>query len=336
MCRALFACLRGGRRCTINLTMTPALRWRVFVFAAIAINLIALLMVRLAPRPAVGIGAAFDVAITVPALYWVLVVRGGLQPLVSLVPLCLRGVVRATYLAPGSAWARPAVGAAAEFAVFALIAVRLRRGWRASGTDRDVLERIEAAAREIVPVRRVAAILSSELAVFYFAFATWRRSPDVPTGSQAFSIHEQSGVAALFGTLAGVSVMEAALVHLVVMRWSAAAAWVLTGCSIYGMVWLVAMARAFVVRPVLVQEGGLVVRSSMMWTVRVPLEMIRAVESAGGDFDMKLPPASEPNVVLRFAGPVTARGMYGMTRQDISSLGLAVDDRSGFLRALRQ
>jgi hypothetical protein len=315
--------------------MTSALRWRVFVFAAIAINLIAFLMVRLAPRPAVGIGAALDVAITVPALYWMLVVRGGLQPLVTLAPLCLLGLVRATYLAPGIARARPAVGAAAEFAAFALIAVRLRRGWHAAGVDRDVLERIEAAAREIVPVRRVAAILSTELAVFYFAFASWRRSPAVPSGSQAFSIHEQSGVAALFGTLAGVSVMEAALVHLVVMRWSAAAAWVLTGLSIYGMIWLAALARAFVMRPVLVQEGHLVVRSGMMWTVRVSLGMICAVESAGGDFDLKLPPASEPNVLLRFAAPTTAHGMYGMTRR-ISSLGLAVDDRNGFVRALRQ
>ena len=211
--------------------------------------------------------------------------------------------MRATYLAPGIAWARPAVGAAAELAVVALIAVRLRRGLRAAGSRSRLLARIEAAAREIVPSRRVAAILASEIAVFYYAFASWKQRRTC-RGSRAFSIHEQSGVAALFGMLAGVSVMEAALVHLVVMRWSVAAAWVLSALSIYGMVWLVAMARAFVLRPVLVQEGELVARSGMMWTVRVPL----ADDRRGGigrrrNFDMKLPPASEPNVVLRLAGP---------------------------------
>jgi hypothetical protein len=314
--------------------MTTAHRWKAFVFAAIAINLIALLMVRQAPRPAVGIGAALDVAVTVPALYFLLVVRGGLQPLVSLAPVCLLGLVRATYLAPGVAWARPAMGAAAEIAVFALIGVRLRRGWRAAGSDGDVLERIEIASREIVPARRVAAVLASELAVFYYAFASWGKAPHVPAGARAFSIHEQSGATALFGMLAGVSAIEAALVHLVVMRWSVAAAWVLTGFSVYGGIWLAAMARGFAMRPVLVEGGEVVARSGMMWTVRIPLEAIRAVEPGGGTFDWKAPPASEPNVVFRLAEPVTARGMYGLRRR-ISSVALAVDDRSGFVRALR-
>ncbi len=49
---------------------------------------------------------------------------------------------------------------------------------------------------------------------------------------------------------------------------------------------------------------------------------------------MKLPPAVEPNVVLRFAAPVTAEGMYGMTKW-ITSLGLAIDDRRAFERALQ-
>ncbi len=103
--------------------MTWALRWRTFAFAALAINLIAFLMVRLVPRPAVGAGAALDVAITVPALYFLLIVRGGVQPLVSLIPLCLLGLLRATYLAPQIAWARPWAGAAAEIAVIAVIGV---------------------------------------------------------------------------------------------------------------------------------------------------------------------------------------------------------------------
>jgi hypothetical protein len=68
------------------------------------------------------------VAITVPALYFLLVIRSGLQPVVYVLPLCLLGLVRATYLAPQIAWTRPAVAASAELAVVARIALRLRRG----------------------------------------------------------------------------------------------------------------------------------------------------------------------------------------------------------------
>jgi hypothetical protein len=313
--------------------VTHAIRWKVFALAAVAINLVAFLMARLAPRPAVEFGAAVDVAVTVPALYFLLIVRGGMQPLASLLPLCLLGILRATYVAPGIAWARPVVGVGVELALAALIVGRVRRGLKSRGQSADVLDRLETAALEIVPARRLAAVLASELAVFYYAFAAWRRTPHVPAGARAFSIHEQSGVAALFGMLAGVSVMEAALVHLVVMRWSVAAAWGLTTLSGYGAIWLIAMARAFVLRPVLLEGGELVVRSGMMWTARVPLEAIAASEPGGAKCGLRVPPASEPNVTLRLSEAVTARGMYGMTRQ-VASIGLAVDDRDAFMRAL--
>ena len=84
----------------------------------------------------------------------------------------------------------------------------------------------------MVPVERVAAVLAGEIAVLWYAFASWRRGPEVPAGARAFSIcTQQSGVAQLFGFLAGVSVMEAALMHLVVARWSVITAWVLTASA---------------------------------------------------------------------------------------------------------
>jgi hypothetical protein len=313
--------------------MTVGMRWKVFALAAVGINLIAFLMVRLVGRPAVEFGAAMDVAITVPALYFLLLVRGGVTPAISMLPVCLLGILRATYLVQGMGWARPAAGAAVEIVLVALIVGRLRRGLKTQGRAGDVLERMEAAAIETVPSRRLAAVLASELAVFYYAFAAWRRKPQVPVAARAFSVHLESGVAALFGVLAGVSVMEAALVHLLVTRWSTSAAWVLTGLSGYGCVWLIAQARAFVLRPVLVEGGELVVRSGMMWTTRVPLQAIAAVEVGGPKCDLRVPPASQPTVTLRLSESVEAQGMYGMRRR-VASIALAVDDREGFLRAV--
>jgi hypothetical protein len=129
-------------------------------------------------------------------------------------------------------------------------------------------------------------------------------------------------------------VVETFLVHLVVMRWSLLAAWILSALSTYGTVWLVAAARAFVLRPVLVEADELIARSGILWTVRIPLAAIAAVEPGGTDHAMKLPPASQPNVILRLSRPVIAHGMYGLTRR-ISSLALAIDDRNGFERAIR-
>src|SRR5205814_1155171 len=102
-----------------------------------------------------------------------LIVRGGLQPAISVIPLMLLGLVRATYLAPRIASVRPLVAVAAEVAMVALIVTRVRRG----GV--------------------VARVLASELDVLRYAFAMWRRTPDVLAGARAYMIHRQSGVATL-------------------------------------------------------------------------------------------------------------------------------------------
>lgn len=63
-----------------KIQMSAALRWRLFFAAALTINVAAFLMVRTMPKTPVSYGAAFDVAVTVPLLYFFLVVRSGLQP----------------------------------------------------------------------------------------------------------------------------------------------------------------------------------------------------------------------------------------------------------------
>ena len=306
-------------------------RWKAFAGATLAINALCFALVRLAPRPQVEFGAAVDVAITVPLLYVLLIVRAGLAPAVSAIPLCLLGILRATWLAPGIAFARPLVSALAEIAIVGLLVVRVRRGLRVSRAG-DLLERMEHAAREVIPAYRAAAILAGELAVFWYAFAWPRRRPEVPDGARGFTIHRQSGVALLFGFLAGVSVMEAALVHFIVARWSVLAAWILTALSIYGAIWMTAVARSFALRPVLVTGDELIVRAGLLWTVRIRRSAITLADS-GSSCDLRVPLLSDPNVILRLDGPVLARGIYGITR-NVQTIGLGLDDPSSFRDSL--
>jgi len=312
---------------------SSATRWKIFIAAAVAINVLAFLLVRAIPRAPVQGGAAFDVALTVPLLYFLLIVRAGLQPAASVAPLLLLGMLRASYLVPSAALVRPALAASVELAVAALLVHRLRRGLNTANAQEDVPERLAAAAREIVPARRIAAVLASELAGFFYALS-WRRKAHVPAGARAFSIHRESGIAALFGVLAGASLVEAALVHLVIARWSVAAAWLLTALSVYGALWLTAIARSFVLRPVLMEDQFLVVRTGILWSARIPRGTI--VVAGSGVAPGKKPltyPLCAPNVTLHLSQPVAAHGLYGM-RREVCTVALQLDDRDAFLRAL--
>jgi hypothetical protein len=297
--------------------------------AALAINALCFALVRLIPRPQVEFGAAVDVAITVPALYLLLIVRAGLAPAASVTSLFVLGLLRATWLAPRLAIARPLVSAAAEVAICALLIMRVRRGLHTTNGG-DLLERLESVAREIVPSCRATAVLAGELAIFWYAFASWRCAPDVPDGAHAFTLHRQSGVATLFGFLSGVSLMEAALIHLLVARWSVTVAWVLTALSVYGAVWLAAVARSFVLNPVLVTETEVIVRAGLLWSLRLPRGSA-TIERPGAVCDLRVPILADPNVVLRLAEPMIARGLYGITRK-VTTVAVGFDDPAAFTR----
>jgi hypothetical protein len=290
--------------------MTVAKQTRVWLFfgLAMSINIIDPMLVRAITKPPVAIAAAFDLAVVVPALYFWLVVRSGIQPLTTMIPLCLLALFRATWIMPGLSMTRPLLAGGVEIAVVALIVTRTRR-------------------------RLVTAIAADEIAVLYYAFAAWRRKPEVPPGMEAYSTHQRAGTAVLFGSLAAISVVEAPLLHLLVMRWNVKAAWVLTVLSVYGAIWLVGMARAFVLRPVLVGNGELVIRSGLLWTLHAPLDRIASIHRGGGASDLRLCPGGDPNVAMEFSEPMIAAGMFGRRRR-VTRVALSIDDPPAFERAL--
>lgn len=314
------------------MTISKQTRLWFFFALALSINIIDPRLARAFSKPPVALAAAFDMAVVVPVLYFWLMVRGGIQPLATMLPLCLLALFRATSVVPGPPMVRPLLAAGVEVAAIALIVSRTRRSLR-STRGGDVVERMEAVLLTFVRVPLLAAIAAGELAVLYYAFAAWRRAPEVPPGVQAFSIHERSGSASLFGVFAGISVVETPLVHLVVRHWSVTAAWILTAISAYGAIWLLGMSRALVLRPILVGNGELVIRSGILWTLRVPLSRIASIQCGAGKSDLRLCPGGDPNLAMEFSEPVVAAGIFGI-RRPVKRVALSLDDVAGFGRAL--
>ncbi len=177
--------------------------------------------------------------------------------------------------------------------------------------------------------------MSGELAVLYYAFASWRSTPDIPEGARAFSTHERAGTAQLFGLLAGLSAIEIPLVHLVVMRWSVAFAWVLTAVSIYGAIWFVAIARSLVLCPILADAHQLVIRHGLLWNLRVPLTAIASYRTGDDPAAFRFRPAGDPTIVLEFSEPAVALGMFGI-RRPLDRIALSVDDPDGLIAQLER
>ncbi|MBZ5728983.1 MAG: hypothetical protein LAP87_28895 [Acidobacteriia bacterium] len=270
-----------------------------------------------------------------PLLYFLLVARGQPKARFTLVPMCLVALLRASYVAPGMGWTRPVIGAAAEIAIVSLVLVRVRRGRRAGGQDGDVLERLRAACLEVVRIPVAANVLATELAFFWYGLCSWRAKPHAPAGARVFPVYERSSAGLFFAAAAGMGVVEALVAHAIVMRWSQAAAWVLSGLSIYGTVWLIALSRSFWLRPCYLQNGELVLRNGLLWSLRVPLHQIASMSPARGErADLSMPPATDGNLRLEFSSPVTVRKLYGFEWR-VRSVAVSVDDPEALLQCFR-
>ena len=282
-----------------------------------------------------------DLLIVIPlAFYWLAVRRAG-WPARTLVPLFLFSLT-------GAAWVLPeqremlkrlseVLSIPAEIGLVAWIGVRTVRSLkRTSGEGTgDMLERLREVAREILPVRAVSEAIAFEMAVVYFSLFSWRRRPDVTSAARVFTYHRTSGYGALGFAFLIVTLAEAIPVHLLVNRWSPRAAWLLTSLAAYGLLWFLADYRATRLRPILLDEETLCLRTGLRWTVRIPRSHVVAIHRQAPKseaFIRAALPAMTP-LWIELSEPVTAQGPYGKEKQ-ARWISVGVDDAKAFREAL--
>ena len=294
------------------------------------------------------LGLTFDLTLTVPLLFYLLVVRPVRLPPAALVPAVVLSFVGAALVLPPDRQHYLHLGrvlvAPAELLLAGLAVRRVRRAVResrAAAESVDVVEVIRHAVRSGIPLARVADAVTSEVAILYYALFSWRTQPVVGARDLAFTYHRKSGYVGLLGTLAGVTVVEAAAVHLLVQGWSRTAAWVLTALSLYGLLWLLGFLQAVRLRPVLLAPDALHLRVGLRWSARIPYERIARVAPAGiaapdrraaGYLHAAL--LGAPRLLLDLDEPVEVEGLYGLAKRGVSRVGVTVDDHAVFMAEL--
>jgi hypothetical protein len=319
--------------------MTRRAHLHLFAFALLAAGIyaaeVAIVRMRWQKPDLVAAGVMLDLIVVVPLVYWLVAVRRGGWPRLSVVPVVLLGVLASALLLPNDhALLRQVVRILAipyEIGLVTWIAVRTRRALRRNPEDGDALERIRAVALDVLPGRKVAEAIGFEMAVLYYSLLSWRRRP-----AEGFTNYRKSGYGALVFALLLVMAAEGIPAHILVMRWSPVAAWILTILTAYGVLFFLADWRALRLRPVLVDGGELRIRLGVRCTATVPRELIAAVHR-------KRPAGSEPCIRaslpgpmplwIELTGPVTATGPYGRERQ-ARWISITVDDPEGFRQAL--
>ena len=296
-----------------------------------------------------------DLAVLVPVLYWLLVVRGG-APRLSLVPVCLLSLFAAGALVPSEHHqALNALETAAiplEIGLVGYLFWSVRRALRAEHAaagesdgkgEWDPLTRLQSAAKRLLGPGRGAEIVAFEATVLYFAFASWRRRAPEPAQNEVFITHHRKALysMAFIGILIA-SPIELVPVHWLLGLWSETAAWIVTGLSIYGLVWLVGDYRAIVLGPSRLADGKFLFRLGLRWRADILLEQIRSCqklsaadkEALKGRKDvLRATLLGEPSHLIELEAPIDCDGPYGLRRQT-SLIALSLDQEKDFEAAL--
>src|SRR5689334_16540006 len=155
--------------------MTRRAHLHLFAFVLLAVGIYAaeaaIVRMRWRTPDLVAVGVMLDLIVVVPLAYWLVAVRRGGWPRLSVVPVVLLGILASALLLPHDhGLLRNVVRVLAipyEIALVTWIAVRTRRALRRNPEDGDTLERIRMVARDVLPSRRVAEAIGFEMAAIY-------------------------------------------------------------------------------------------------------------------------------------------------------------------------
>ena len=318
----------------------------LFSFSALTIVAIAAMLVRsraFASHPEVASwGLTFDLTITIPAIYWLLVVRSGRMRPATIAPIFLTGAALAALIVPRDQQQflhqLRLVAVPLDVLTVAVVAQRLI-AMRRQAAGHDAESNIRRAVQSLFGSGAAGSAVASEISIAYYALFCWRRQPVIPVDAQPITVHERSGWGSVVASILVLFAAESVGMHLAVQLWSVKAAWIVTALDLYGMLWLVGDYHAIRLRPTLLRAGAIEVRHGLRWSGVVERGNVAAVERVRTEADwkrrrtLKLALLEEPQYVIRLHSPVVVTGIAGW-RKTIDSIAVRPDDPVVFERAL--
>ncbi|MEZ5338476.1 MAG: hypothetical protein R3F46_09440 [bacterium] len=331
-----------------------ALLWPFLLLAGCIYGIALLICLRLPalPQPQLLADAvSLDLTVTLTLGYWLLIARPQRLPWAAVAACFAGSLLFAELLLPGQypglLTPLAIIAAPLELLLIGFIVLTVRRYLRLLASRRkadagsvDMLQILRDCTAEVTGRNRIAELLASELAMLHYACSRPALHDSSKTARDVFSYHERCSYGSLVLAVSILAGFELVAVHaLVASLWSHGLAWLLSGLSAYGLLWLRADYVASTRRPLEIRDGSLLLRCGLRWTAVVPLELIESLDmlqeqgrqSAAGELRMLL--CGDPNCRLRLREPVLVHGAFGIRRR-VNSILLAIDDHKVFVKQL--
>ncbi len=288
-----------------------------------------------------SIGITFDLLLTVPLIYFLLI-RKTTIPKTTVIPFLIVGIVICSLILPAEnqqylnffkTWLLPIV----ELFIVLFVIYNLRKGIKHYKRNKsetfDFYITLKKTCYEILPKAVVVPVVT-EIAVFYYGFIYWKKRK---LKNNEFSYHKNSGTIPLLIAVIGIVAIETVTVHILLAKWSNTAALIFTILSVYSGIQIFGFLKSMLKRPIAIENNKLFLRYGIMTETTIDLKNIESVELLSKDIEFnketrKLSPfgaLESHNVVIRLKEENTFTGLYGIKRK-YRVLALYVEDKIEF------
>lgn len=188
-------------------------------------------------------------------------------------------------------------------------------------------------------------IFTAELLMFYYAFASWKKS--VPTGKNYFSLHQKSNLIAFYIMLIPAIVIETIGIHWLLHGKSLVLSIVLLLINIYTVIYFIADIQCIRLNPLYVDNERIYVSLGLGKRMVIPFEDIIQIkwgkdaseeklnQKTTIDFIAKDFEAAPPHCIIELKKSKSATLLFGM-KKNYSKVAIRLDDPARFKAQLEK
>jgi len=294
-----------------------------------------------------SVGITFDLILIIPIIYFLLIRKSEI-PNITTTPFFIAGIIIASFIIPKDFqfyltqvknWVLPVV----EIAIFFLVIYKVRQLNKTVSKDfaetLDFYSSLKSASAQILP-KKLSSAFATEIAVIYYGLFNWKKRK---LNSNEFSYHKSSGTIALLSVFIFLILIETSVIHLLLVKWSTVAAWILSILSIYTIIQVFGIMRSMSKRPIAIENGVVKLRYGLFSESTILLSNISNVEITTKSIEFnnsirKLSPLRDlesHNVVINLKKESTLYGLYGI-KSTYTTLAFYVDDEVRFEGELKK
>jgi hypothetical protein len=202
----------------------------------------------------------------------------------------------------------------------------------------DFLTHCRAVMSEVLGNQKLGNIISSEIAVMYYAFSIGKNKK--LDNVNRFTSYKENGIAIVLWVILFIFLIETSGVHFLVRIWNHTFAWVLTGLSLYTCIQLFGHIRAIKARPININNDSLEIHNGLAGDAIIQFDNIEKFE-----LSKKIPEGRKAikiallrnfenhNVVIYLKAPIRVTKIFGIQKNSDTIL-FYVDRSSDFEKAL--